>query len=91
MPNYMTILLQKRCLLANLHKCKTLTSVKDYIFIKDYYQGRRKQCEAAGAVISKGHLLLSHHFSERQYLLKLYCIDTRLLVAIMGQQTSTLI
>jgi hypothetical protein len=50
----MTILLQKRCLLANLHKCKTLTSVKDYIFIKVYYQGRRKQCEAAGAVISKG-------------------------------------
>jgi hypothetical protein len=43
-------------------------------------QGCRKQCEAAGAAISKGHLLLSHHFSERQYLLKLYCMDTRLLV-----------
>jgi hypothetical protein len=53
--------------------------------------GRRKQCEAAGAVISKVHLLLSHHLSERQYLLKLYCMDTRLLVAIMGLQTSTLI
>ena len=54
---------------------------------------RRKQCEAAGAAISKGHLLLSHHFSERQYLLKLYCIrmDTRLLVPIMhGRQTLTL-
>jgi hypothetical protein len=35
-------------------------------------QGRRKQYEAAGAAISKGHLLLSHHFSERQYLLKRY-------------------
>jgi hypothetical protein len=54
-------------------------------------QGRRKQCEArdaAGAAISKGHLLLSHHFSERQYLLKLYCMDTRLLMPIMGRQTS---
>ena len=54
-------------------------------------QGRRKRCEAAGTAISKGHLLLSHHFSERQYLLKLYCMDTRLLVAVMGRQTSTLI
>jgi hypothetical protein len=27
----------------------------------------------------------------RQYLLKIYCMDTRLLVAIMGRQTSTLI
>jgi hypothetical protein len=54
-------------------------------------QGRRKQCEAAGAAISKGHLLLSHNFSGRQYLLKLYCMDTRLLVAIVGRQTSTLI
>jgi hypothetical protein len=54
-------------------------------------QGRRKQCEAAGVAISKGHLLLSNHFSGRQYLLKLYCMDTRLLVAIVGQQTSTLI
>jgi hypothetical protein len=35
-------------------------------------QGRRKQYEAAGAAISKGHLLLNHHFSERQYLLKRY-------------------
>jgi hypothetical protein len=26
----------------------------------------------AGAAISKGHLLLSHHFSGRQYLLKFY-------------------
>jgi hypothetical protein len=26
------------------------------------------------------------HFSGRQYLLKLYCMDTRLLVAIMGRQ-----
>jgi hypothetical protein len=25
-------------------------------------QGRRKQCEAAGAAILKGHLLLNHHF-----------------------------
>jgi hypothetical protein len=50
-------------------------------------QGRRKQCEAAGAVISKGHLLPNHHFSVRQYLLKIYCMDTRLLVAIMGRQT----
>jgi hypothetical protein len=31
------------------------------------------------------------HFSERQYLLKLYCMDIRLLVAIMDLQTSTLI
>jgi hypothetical protein len=54
-------------------------------------QGCRKQCEVAGAAISKGHLLLSHNFSERQYLLKLYCMDTRLLVAIMGWQTLTLI
>jgi hypothetical protein len=54
-------------------------------------QGRRKQCEAAGAAISKGHLLLSHNFAERQYLLKLYCMDTRLFVAIMGRQTLTLI
>ena len=54
-------------------------------------QGRRKQCEAAGTAISKGHLLLSHHFSGRQYLLKLYCMDTRLLVAIVGRQTPTLI
>jgi hypothetical protein len=55
-------------------------------------QGRRKQCEAAGAAISKGHLLLSHNFSGQQYLLKLYCMmDTRLLVAIVGRQTSTLI
>jgi hypothetical protein len=45
-------------------------------------QGRRKQCEAAGAAISKGHLLLSHYFSGQQYLLKLYCVDTRLLLAI---------
>jgi hypothetical protein len=41
-------------------------------------QGRLKQCEAAGAAISKGHLLLNHHFSGRQYLLKIYCMDTRL-------------
>ena len=34
-------------------------------------QGRRKQCEAAGAAISKGHLLLSYYFSGQQYLLKL--------------------
>ena len=54
-------------------------------------QGRWKQCEAAGAAISKGHLLLSHHFSGRQYLLKLYCMDTRLLVAVMGWKTLTLI
>ena len=53
--------------------------------------GTRKQCEAVGAAISKGHLLLSHHFSKRQYLLKLYCMDTQLLVAIMGRKTSTLI
>jgi hypothetical protein len=50
-------------------------------------QGRRKQCEAAGAAISKGHLLLSHHFSGQKYLLKLYCIsDTRLLLAIMDRK-----
>jgi hypothetical protein len=55
-------------------------------------QGRRKQCEAAGAAISKGHFLLSHNFSGQQYLLKLYCMmDARLLVAIVGRQTSTLI
>ena len=36
--------------------------------------------------MSKGHLL--NHFSGRQYLLKIYCMDTRLLVAIMGLQTS---
>jgi hypothetical protein len=44
-------------------------------------QGRRKQREAAGA--AKGHLLLSHHFSGQRYLLKLYCMDTRLLLAII--------
>jgi hypothetical protein len=60
------------------------------------YQGRRKQCEAAGAAISKGHLHFSHHISERQYFSKLYCIrmDTRLLVLCllcMGRQTLTLI
>jgi hypothetical protein len=49
-------------------------------------QGRRKQCEAAGGTISKGHLLLSHHFSGQQYLLKLYCMDTRLLLAIMDRK-----
>ena len=49
-------------------------------------QGRRKQCEAAGAAISKVHLLLSHHFSGQQYLLKLYCMDTRLLLAIMDRK-----
>jgi hypothetical protein len=49
-------------------------------------QGRRKQCEEAGAAISKGHLLLSHHFSGQQYLLKLYCMDTRLLLAIMDRK-----
>jgi hypothetical protein len=49
-------------------------------------QGRRKQCEAAGAAISKRHLLLSHHFSGQQYLLKLYCMDTRLLLAMMGRK-----
>jgi hypothetical protein len=54
-------------------------------------QERRKQCEAAGAAISKGHLLSNHHFSVRQYLLKIYCMDTRLLVTIMGNETSTLI
>jgi hypothetical protein len=55
-------------------------------------QGRRKQCEAAGAAISKGHFLINHHFSGQQYLLKIYySMDTRLLVAIMGRQTSTLI
>jgi hypothetical protein len=54
-------------------------------------QGRRKQCEAAGAAISKGHLLLSHHFSERQYLLKLYCMDTQLLAAIVGISKRTYI
>jgi hypothetical protein len=54
-------------------------------------QGRRKQCEAAGAAISKGHLLLSRHFYGRQYLLKLFCMDIRLLVAIMGRKTSILI
>jgi hypothetical protein len=48
-------------------------------------QGRRKQCEAAGAATSKGHLLLSHYFSGQQYLLKLYCMDTRLLLAIMDR------
>ena len=62
-----------------------------YYRIRRYSQGRRKQCQAAGAVISKGHLLLSHHFSGWQYLLKLDCMDTRLFVAIMGRQTSTLI
>ena len=36
-------------------------------------------------------LLLSHNFSGRQYLLNLYCMDTRLLVTIMGRQTTTLI
>jgi hypothetical protein len=46
---------------------------------------------SGGGSISKGHLLLSHNFSVRQYLLKLYCMDTRLLVAIVGRQTSTLI
>jgi hypothetical protein len=49
-------------------------------------QGRRKKCEAAGAAISEGHLLLSHHFSGQQYLLKLYCMDTRLLLAIMDRK-----
>jgi hypothetical protein len=45
-------------------------------------QGRRKQCEAAGAAISKW----------AANLLKIYCgMDTRLLVDIMGRQTSTLI
>jgi hypothetical protein len=53
--------------------------------------GAPEAIEAAGAAISKGHLLLSHHFSWRQYLLKLYCMDTRLLVAIVGRQTPTLI
>jgi hypothetical protein len=53
--------------------------------------GAPEAIEAAGAAISKGHLLLSHHFSGRQYLLKLYCMDTRLLVAIVGRQTPTLI
>ena len=47
--------------------------------------GAPKQCEAAGAAISKGHLLLSHHFSGQQYLLKLYCMDTRLLLGIMDR------
>jgi hypothetical protein len=55
----------------------------------DPHPGAPEECEAAGAAISKGHLLLSHHFSGRQYLLKLYCMDTRLLVAIVGRQTST--
>jgi hypothetical protein len=49
-------------------------------------QGCRKQCEAAGAAISKGHLLLSHHFSGQKYLLKLYSMDTRLLLAIMDRK-----
>ena len=52
---------------------------------------RRKQCEAAGAAISKGHLLLSHNFFCAAILLKLYCMDSRLLVTNMGLQTSTLI
>jgi hypothetical protein len=56
-----------------------------------FTQGRRKQCEAAGTAISKGHLLPNHHFSVRQYVLKIDCMDIRLLVAIMGRQTSTLI
>ena len=34
---------------------------------------------SGGAAISKGHLLLNHHFSGRQYLLKIYCMDIRLL------------
>jgi hypothetical protein len=46
-------------------------------------QGRWKQCEAAGAAISKGHLLLSHHFSGRQYLLKLYCMDTESVLIVL--------
>jgi hypothetical protein len=47
-------------------------------------QGRRKQCEAAGAAISKGHLPHNHHFSGRQYLLKIYCsIDTRRKIVIV--------
>jgi hypothetical protein len=50
-------------------------------------QGRRKQCEAAGAAISKGHFLLSYYFSGQQYLLKLLnCMDTRLLLAIMDRK-----
>jgi hypothetical protein len=54
--------------------------------LSGWLQGRRKQCEAAGAAISKGHLLLSHHFSGQQYLLKLYCMDTRLLLAITDRK-----
>jgi hypothetical protein len=35
-------------------------------------------------------LVLSHHFSGRQYLIKLYCMmDTRSLVAIVGRQKYT--
>jgi hypothetical protein len=38
----------------------------------------------------KRALVLSHHFSGRQYLIKLYCMmDTRLLVAIVGRQKYT--
>jgi hypothetical protein len=55
-------------------------------------QGRRKQCEAAGAAISKGHLLLNHHFSGREYLLNIYCIYGYSITCgyIMGRQSSTL-
>jgi hypothetical protein len=53
-------------------------------------RGAENQCGAARAAIST-HFKRALHYSERQYLLKLYCMDTRLLVAIMGRQTSTLI
>jgi hypothetical protein len=36
-------------------KCKTINSATK--ILSTYKQGRRKQCEAAGAVISNGHFI----------------------------------